>query len=82
MDNKSGSFLLSGVIASIQTKMPAKRGISSSNFVVIRSEYFQFSNPQKNTKNRSSYLKFFVVAVWIYIYLDIKYLRIWNDRSV
>ena len=39
-DNKPCLFLLSGVIACIQTKMPAKRGISSSNFVVIRSEYF------------------------------------------
>ena len=47
IDNKSGSFLLSGVIVCMQTKTPTKRGILSLNFVVIRSEYFQFSNPRE-----------------------------------
>ena len=39
MDNKPGSFLLSGVIACMQTKTLVKRGISSLNFVVITFDY-------------------------------------------
>ena len=41
-----------------------------------------FETLGKNTKNRISCLKFCVVAVWIYICLDMKYLRIWINKSV
>ena len=40
-------LLLSGVISSMQSQTPMKRGISSWNFVVITLDYEQFSNPQK-----------------------------------
>ena len=40
-------FLLSGVIASMQTKTPVKRGILSSNFVVITLDYEPTSSPQE-----------------------------------
>ena len=36
----------------------------------------------KNTKYRISCLNFFMLAVWIYICLDINYLRIWITKSV
>ena len=59
-----------------------KSFISSSDFVVITLEYFKFSNPWKNAKNRISCLKFFVVAVWIPVCVHMKYLRIWIIKSV
>ena len=43
-------FYSSGVITSMQTKAPTKRGIWSFNFVVITLEYYEFSNPWKNKK--------------------------------
>ena len=41
-----------------------------------------FKPSGKNTKNRIRYLKFLLVAVWIYICLDMKYLSIWISKSV
>ena len=40
-----------------------------------------FQTLGKNTKNRTTCLKFFVVAVWICNCLDMKYLRIWIIKS-
>ena len=50
-------MLLSGVIASIQTKTPAKRGISL-NFVVITLDYEPTSSQKKYFC-----LKFFVIKI-------------------
>ena len=80
MDNKPGLFLLSGVIACKATR-PRKShfefGLSCGN--MTRSQLQPFG---KNTKNRISCLKFLVVAVWICTCLDMKYLRIWINKSV
>ena len=54
-----------------------KFGFHSGN--ITRSQLQTF---RKNTKNMISCLKLFVVAVWICICLNMKYLRIWITKSV
>ena len=40
-----------------------------------------FQTLEKNAKNRITCLKLFVVAVWIWICLPMKYLRIWITKN-
>ena len=71
-DNKLCLFLLN-VHAMQDAK--EKRLISSSDYMQLKHHKEPTLNPRKNTKNRITCLKFFMVAVWILICLDMKYLR-------
>ena len=77
--NKPCSFLLKGPCI---PRRPPKEAFQVRTSWWSDWNISSFQTLGKNTKNRSSCLKFFVVAVWIYICLDIKYLRIWITKSV